>query len=178
LLASTTFACALFSFGQDQSVADAARQSRLQKQKETQSQDSSATATESQAKAHRVITNDEIPEHADSDSASGTNSQSHIANQTLTADPQRKLSAAEWKSQIRSQKNAIASLQNEMARLSSSIHFPVSCLWNCPQRTERQIKKEDRVEIMKAQLEQQQKHLEEMQESARRQGFGNSVYDP
>jgi hypothetical protein len=150
----------------------------LQKQKETVSQDSIARATESQAKTHRVITNDEIPEHADSDSASGTNSQTHSADETLSAYQQRKFSAAEWKSQIRSQKNAITSLQNEIARLSASVHFPVSCLWNCPQRTERQIKKEDRVEIMKAQLEQQQKHLEEMQESARRQGFGNSVYDP
>jgi hypothetical protein len=31
---------------------------------------------------------------------------------------------------------------------------------------------------MKAQLEEQQKKLEDMQESARRQGFGSQVYDP
>jgi hypothetical protein len=31
---------------------------------------------------------------------------------------------------------------------------------------------------MRAQLEQQQKKLEEMQESARKQGFGSQVYDP
>ena len=31
---------------------------------------------------------------------------------------------------------------------------------------------------MKAQLEEQQKHLEEMQDTARKQGFGSSVYDP
>lgn len=178
LLASTTFACGLLSFGQGQSVADAARQSRLQKQKETQSHDSAPPANEGQAKTHRVITNDEIPEHEDSASASSLNPQPHRTVDALPAYPQGKFSAAEWKSQIRSQKNAIASLQNEIARLGASIHFPVSCLRNCPERTERQLQKENRVEIMKTQLEQQQKHLEEMQESARRQGFGNSVYDP
>lgn len=178
LLASTVFACVLLSFGQDQSVADAARQSRLQKQKEIQSEDSAPTAAESQAKTHRVITNDEIPEHEGSDSASDRNSQPHRAVETLPVYPQGKLSAAEWKLQIRSQKSAIAALENEIARLSASIHFPVSCLRNCPERTERQLQKENHVEIMKTQLDQQQKHLEEMQESARRQGFGNSVYDP
>jgi hypothetical protein len=178
LLADTAFACVLLSFGQDQSVADAARQSRLEKQKQTQSQDSAATAPENQAKTHHVITNDEIPEHEGSDSASSMNSQPHRAVETPPAHPQGKLSAGEWRFQIQSQKNAITSLQNEIARLSASIHFPVSCLRNCPERTERQLQKENRVEIMKTQLDQQQKHLEEMQESARRQGFGNSVYDP
>jgi hypothetical protein len=31
---------------------------------------------------------------------------------------------------------------------------------------------------MKTQIEEQQTRLEEMQESARKQGFGSSVYDP
>ena len=31
---------------------------------------------------------------------------------------------------------------------------------------------------VKAQLEQQQKSLEEFQDAARKQGFGSSVYDP
>jgi hypothetical protein len=31
---------------------------------------------------------------------------------------------------------------------------------------------------MKAQLDEQQKRLEDMQEAARKQGYGNSVYDP
>jgi len=34
------------------------------------------------------------------------------------------------------------------------------------------------VEILKSQLEQQQKRLEEMQEEARHQGYGSAVYDP
>jgi hypothetical protein len=31
---------------------------------------------------------------------------------------------------------------------------------------------------MKGQLEEQQKRLEDLQESARKQGFGSSVYEP
>jgi hypothetical protein len=31
---------------------------------------------------------------------------------------------------------------------------------------------------MKAQLDEAQKHLEEMQEQARQQGYGSSVYEP
>jgi hypothetical protein len=31
---------------------------------------------------------------------------------------------------------------------------------------------------MKAQLDEQQKRLEDMQEAARKQGYGNSIYDP
>ena len=31
---------------------------------------------------------------------------------------------------------------------------------------------------MKGELEQEQKHLEDLQESARKQGFGSSVYEP
>jgi hypothetical protein len=44
--------------------------------------------------------------------------------------------------------------------------------WN-----ERQKEKQDQVESMKAQLEEQKKQLENMQESARKQGFGSSVYE-
>jgi hypothetical protein len=45
--------------------------------------------------------------------------------------------------------------------------------WN-----ERQQQKQQQVEVMKSQLEDQQKKLEDMQDSARQQGYGSSVYDP
>jgi hypothetical protein len=34
------------------------------------------------------------------------------------------------------------------------------------------------VEIMNHQLDEQRQRLEELQESARKEGYGNSVYDP
>ena len=66
-----------------------------------------------------------------------------------------------------------------MKSLSDSIHFAGgNCIANCAQWNERQQQKQQEVDTMKAQLEQQQKALEEMQEAARKEGFGSSVYDP
>jgi hypothetical protein len=45
--------------------------------------------------------------------------------------------------------------------------------WN-----ERQKEKQQEVERGQAQLAEQKKRLDDMQESARRQGYGSSVYDP
>src|SRR5258708_4263959 len=67
LFAAGAYLCALPAYAQDsQSLADAARQARLQKQqKDAQAKESSAsTPPDAQpAKTPRVITNDEIPEH-------------------------------------------------------------------------------------------------------------------
>jgi hypothetical protein len=182
LFAASAFVCALLAHAQDpQSLADAARQARLQKQqKDGQAKDSSTGTTEAQpAKTPRVITNDEIPEHVGSTLTPAHSPQAQNPTYTPPSYGTRKTPADQWKSMIQAQKRAIASLQGEIASLSGSIHFPVNCLPNtCAQRTERQLAKEDRVEIMKQQLVEQQKRLEDLQESARRQGFGSSVYDP
>jgi hypothetical protein len=167
------------AFGQDSpSLADVARQARLQKQKDAQAHDSATNTPDEQAKTPRVVTNDEIPEHDEPTVSSGKRSQPSSSTDAFSGYGQRKLTATEWKSQIQAQKAAIASMQHEISDVSASIHFPVSCLRNCVQKNERQLQKENRVEAMKVQLEQQQKHLEELQESARKQGYGNSVYDP
>ena len=87
--------------------------------------------------------------------------------------------AEQWKSQIQSQKNQIASLQTQIDQLNESIHFaPANCVENCVSWNERQKEKQQQVERMQAQLEEQKKRLDEMQESARKQGYGSSVYDP
>ena len=84
-----------------------------------------------------------------------------------------------WKSQILNQKNAIAALQQDIKSIGDSIHFAGgNCVANCAQWNERQQQKQQEVDTMKSQLEEQQKALEEMQESARKEGFGSSVYDP
>ena len=181
LLAASASLGAFLAYGQDsQSVADAARQARLQKQqKEAQAKDSLASANDAQpARTPRVITNDEIPEHVGSTLTSRT-PQSQSPTYAPPIYGARKTLADRWRSQIQAQKNAMASLQREINTLSDSIHFPVNCLPNtCAQRNERQLEKETRVETLKHQLEQEQKRLEELQDSARKQGFGSSVYDP
>ena len=182
LFAAGAYVCALPAYAQDsQSLADAARQARQQKQqKDTQAKDSSTSAADAQpAKTPRVITNDEIPEHVGSTLTPAHSPQGQNPNYTPSNYGTRKTPADQWKSQIQAQKRAIASLQGEIASLSGSVHFPVNCLPNtCAQRNERQLEKENRVDIMKQQLEEQQKRLDELQDSARKQGFGSAVYDP
>ena len=63
--------------------------------------------------------------------------------------------------------------------VSDSIHYAgANCVANCESWNEHQKQKQDQVEAMKSQLADQQKKLEDMQESARKQGFGSSVYEP
>jgi chromosome segregation ATPase len=83
------------------------------------------------------------------------------------------------KSQIQAQKSRIAELQKQIDELDGSIRFaPGNCVRNCEQWNEHQQQKQQQVEQMRTQLEEQKKQLDEMQESARKQGFGSSVYEP
>jgi hypothetical protein len=190
VLALGSILCALFALGQDQpSLGDAARQARQEKQqkgaqaKDGQTKDGQSNDGQSKdspgkdaqpAKAPKVITNDEIPEHAPASPASADQprySQSPAGG--------AKISPEQWKSQILAQKKMVSSRQREMERLNDSIRFaPANCAANCVQWNQRQREKQQEVERMQAQLEEQKKRLEDMQESARQQGYGSSVYDP
>ena len=173
---------------QQPSLGDYARQQRLKKQqREAQLQQakakpaadvqtSDATAAP-QPKAH-IVTNDETPERATVTTAS--------VHQTMAAESDTQPGAsdheaqgANWKSQILAQKQAIAALEQDVKSLGESIHFAGgNCVANCAQWNEHQQQKQQEVETMKAQLEEQQKVLEEMQDKARKAGFGSSITDP
>jgi hypothetical protein len=190
--------CAVSAFAQDDapSLGDVARQARQQKQqKDAPSKDASAKAASAKdaqsdtaakdapvAKPSHVITNEELPRTGLA-SESGSGRISETSNPPAAALPSpsgnEDSRGEQWKSQIQGQKSAIASLQQQINTVSESIHYAgANCVANCAQWNERQKQKQDEVESMKAQLAEQQKRLEEMQESARKQGFGSSVYDP
>lgn len=175
--------CVLFALGQDQpSLADAARQARQQKQQKgaqaTDAQSKDSPGKDAQpAKAQKVITNDEIPEHSPASPASPD--QPRGVSYSPSPSGGAKIPPEQWKSQILAQKNMVSSMQHDMERLNDSIRFaPVNCAANCVQWNQRQRDKQQEVERMQAQLDEQKKKLEDMQESARRQGYGSSVYDP
>lgn len=190
------------------SLGDVARQARQQKQqKDGQSKDSqpkgaqSPTNNAAQTKtpasdtlakdpasnpqiaktAKHVITNDEIPEHIGPTSTRppGDNNYSNpVAYYPQQLTPAQG-AAEQWKAQIQSMKGYIANMQAQIAQTEESIHYAGgNCISNCVQWNERQKQKQDQVEMMKQQVAEQQKRLEDMQEMARRQGFGSSVYDP
>jgi hypothetical protein len=139
---------------------------------------SSASATPKNAKPSHVVTNDEVPSHIGSTLTSAKGSQP--ANTTDEQPGSENSSAGDqWKSQIQAQKAAVAQLQSDIATVSDSIQYAgANCVSNCVQWNEEQKRKQDQVETMKAALEEQQKRLEDLQESARKRGFGSSVYDP
>jgi hypothetical protein len=166
LVIATANACA-----QDEpSLGDLARQQHQQKEK-------SKTASSKDASSPQVITNEQISGHASvaSRPVAAGGEKTPPADSTDTA----KQPAEYWKSKIQDQKSQAASLQSQVDALRESIRFaPGNCVANCVQWNEHQKEKQQQVERMQAQLEDQKKRLEEMQDSARKQGYGSAVYDP
>jgi hypothetical protein len=157
------------------SMGDVARQARQQKQnKDAQSKTSPASKTP------KVITNEEIPEHpegADEVSSSGNEAGPETSAPSVAGGA--KTSPEQWKTAIRAQKNVISSLQTSIDKVNESIQFaPGNCVSGCVQWNERQKQKQQEVERMKSNLDTQKKNLEKMQELARQQGYGSTVYDP
>ncbi len=189
LLAAGALLCAFTAYGQDsQSLGDVARQTRQQKQqKDAPAKDASPKAASSKQaagagakdappKSPHVITNDEIPSHLTPSATAATRSQTTDEPDAAPNSNDRDVRAEQWRTQIQAQKSAIASLQSQITDLSESVHYAGgNCVANCVQWNERQKEKQDQVESLKTQLEEQKKQLESMQESARKEGFGSSI---
>jgi len=151
------------SYGQ--SLGDVARQQRQKQSKDGHT-------------ARKVITNEEIPESPESVSGGSTSIEDHYGSATPPASNDSH-SGEQWKAKIQEQKSSVASLQSQIDRLNSSIHFVEANRYsNGVQYNQRQVQKQDEVQRMQKQLDDQKKKLEDMQESARKAGLGSSVYDP
>lgn len=163
-----------------QSLGDVARKARLQKQQnDANAKDAptSSNSTQAAKSPKKVVTNEDIPEQEGSTLPSPSRPDSAVPSYTPGTGT-RKLSAEQWKTLIQAQKNALTSQQRQIDRLSEALRYHEICLADCAQSNERQSAKEAQLESMKAKLEQRQKMLEELQEAARKQGFGSAVYDP
>ncbi len=207
VFSAVAFLSAVAAYGQDStSLGDIARQLRQQKQQKDQgakdattqspstkdAQDKSTQteaknvlakdtpAADQSAKDKKVITNDEIPEHVGPTRTAPVVQKPPVSvTDAPPAEKEEKISADDWKAQIQSQKNYIASTESDIKSLNESIQYAgANCVANCADWNERQKQKQDQVESLKIQLEEQRKHLEELQEGARKQGYGSSVYEP
>ena len=148
-----------------QSLGDVARQQREKQAKPGQT-------------AHKIVTNEEIPENPDA-VASGTTSVEQHEGSPVPAASNDTHSGEEWKAKIQEQKGTISSMQNQIDKLNSSIHFVEANRYsNGVQYNQRQIQKQEEVQRMQKQLDEQKKKLEELQEGARKAGLGSAVYDP
>jgi hypothetical protein len=151
--------------GYGQSLGDVARE-----QRQKQTRDANAT--------RKVVTNEDLPEQSESASSTSVSSDEHEASPAAPASNDGP-AAKRWKAKIETQKNSVASLQNQIDKLNDSIHFARgNCVANCLQHNERQIQKQDEVERMQKQLDERKHQLEDTQESARKAGLGSSVYEP
>jgi hypothetical protein len=146
-----------------------ARQQRQQKEQ-------SKAAPGKSAKPSKVITNEEIPEHAGGTSTTAAHSVERTSAPDSSSGP--KLSSEQWRSQIVTQKNQLASLQRQVDDLNESVRFAPACVANCVGWNERQREKQQQAERMQAQLGEQKRRLEDTQDAARKQGYGSSIYDP
>lgn len=164
-------------------------------QSDTHPVDTQATANskDSQPKSAHVITDDDLSNHGTGKASADHPSDSKDAGKDAARDAGEGLSkksaadlpaaereelAQQWKEQIQSQKDSIAKLQREIVEVGSSIQFAgANCVQNCEQWNQGQQRKQGQVESMKAELAAEQQHLEEMQDAARKQGFGSNVYE-
>lgn len=192
--------CSVFAQDSPPSLGDAARQARLQKQqKEGQAQASPSKATtdnptvDKEGKANealatkpkKVITNDEIPEHVGPTSTRPVTAAQRRNGEdcgcTPPSGPNPAMNAGDfWKSQIQAMKSSIAMMEQQLARLDQSVQFSQTpcATTNCVENNQRQRQKETQSQVLKSQIEQMRQRMEQMQETARQQGFGSSVYDP
>jgi hypothetical protein len=157
-----------------QSLGDVARQ---QKQKQ-QAKDAKT--------APKVITNEDLPAHSESDSSATSKDTSDSSSSRMTDEHvsgagalSNPASARQVKTTILAQKSSIEAMQSEINKLNDSIHFVEANHYsNGAEYNQHQAKKQQEVERLQKQLEEQKKKLEDMQESARKAGFGSAVYDP
>jgi hypothetical protein len=160
---------------QDVSLGDLARRQRQQKQQSAKNDPAAAT------KSSKVFSDSDLPSSPSDPSLPMTSQGAATTASNSAVNPAANFaqSAENWKNQIAAQKSYVASLQAQVSQLSESIHFAGgSCVYNCVQWNERQKQKMDQVERLKSQLDEGGRKLESMQDAARRQGFGSSVYEP
>jgi hypothetical protein len=182
-LAAAVSLCTGPALAQDApSLGDIARQARQQKQQQANSNSDTSsagpqnTADDPQtAKPSKVITNDEIPEHP---SRVPSNAQKRPSSSTTVAGKEVKRPPEYWKAQVQQLKNSMATLQRRIDVLNGSLHAALTNSNDQPVWNLREKEKERQLAELQAQMSDLQRLLEDTQESARRQGYGSSVYDP
>jgi len=158
----------MLASGHAQSLGDVARE-----QREKLATDASAPA--------KIVTNEDISETDGPESTPSVRVRRHKVPhpvEPVTPASNDTRAAAQWKAKIIAQERKIASLQNQIDRVNASIRFTGASCYNCAQHNEMQIEKLASVQRMQQQLDEQKQKLEDMQESARKAGLGNAVYEP
>ena len=148
------------------SLGDLARKERQQKDKKNP------------AKPKRVITEEDIPaRNANEDGAPVDGPHDEMSVQRSASDVLQ--NGDQMKTAIARQKTLIDELKSRIDKLNDSIQFvEANAYTNGVQYNKAQAQKQQEVERMRGQLSQLQRDLEQMQENARKAGYGSAVWDP
>lgn len=162
-----------YTTAQEPSLGDVAREQRAKQ------------ASKTAKRSARIVTNEDIPERpaAESDAVpdSGQDQDQNSTDKNASSMPLAPSghSAEEWKVQILAQKTLVAAQQQQVERFRASIRFVEANRYvNGAQYNEQQRRRQIQLGQMEKQLEQQKQRLADMQERARKAGFGNAVTDP
>ncbi|HMK20883.1 MAG TPA: hypothetical protein VK466_01030 [Terriglobales bacterium] len=172
IIAACLLSSTVWAQSSDQpSLGDLAR-----KQREKQQQ-----SKNSPAKPKKVVTDEDLPAHATSDSEDEApprdGPHEEMSIQRSAADVLQ--NGDQMKTAIVRQKAVIADLENRIDKLNSSIHFvEANAYHNGAEYNKYQARKQQEVERLQGQISQQQRDLEQMQETARKAGYGSAVWDP
>jgi len=179
----TIFAIALVmsSAAYGQSLGDVARENRGKK-----TEDASAVQP-------KVITNAELSKDTDSNpkpsasegpmdeapsgasAAASSKAADHRSAQQRLAEQR---AADQWKRQILTKKNKMATLQARIDQLNASIRFAGGSVQYEGPYSRYQARQLQRVAQIQLQLDEQKLKLDQMQEAARHAGMHTAVYDP
>jgi hypothetical protein len=127
----------------------------------------------------KIITNDEIPEHVGPTSTLTSHPNTPGTSLPPGTYGDGRVPPEYWKDQIQAMKDSIADLEDQIKDLSDSVQYAgTNCFPNCVSWNQQQLQRQQQLDMVKTQLEQQQKRLEQVQELVRRQGYSSSVWDP
>ncbi len=166
LLGATVFVSAS-AFAQ--SLGEAAREQRQKQAAKT-------------AAPRKVLTNEDISASADTSSSPPAPPNTLTlpsSSSTQTSAGEFARTAEKWKALILERKKAVASFQSQIEKAKGSIQFvEANAYSNGPQYNQEMARRMEEVHRGEKRLEEEKKKLEELQEAARKAGFGSSVYDP
>ena len=131
------------------------------------------------ATARKVITDEDIPSHADESRTKGDKANDQSDDGNLNTPVNTETNGEELKAKCRAIKQEITDYQTQLDKLRASSKFVEANRYvNGAQYNQHQLAKQQEADRMEKRLEQMKQKFAEMQERARKAGFGSSIYDP
>jgi len=150
------------------SLGDVARKERQRQKKDN----------DDSAKPKRVITDEDIPAREAKEDAPPADGP-HDASSVQRSASDVLQNGDQMRTAIAGQKALIDELKSRIDKLNDSIQFvEANAYTNGVQYNKVQARKQQEVERMRGQLSELQRDLEQMQEKARKAGYGSAVWDP